>query len=140
MRTFGKAILAALVVVAVLAGGCGEDACPSESPQVEAVASCTAPAGSTVSYELRLCPTCNQTLTGCNADIQEGIIFLNPVVEACGSSASCGAPSCLNRPTCSFQVPNATAGTVYSVQVHDPASNSTKEGTLTVGPPASCTI
>jgi hypothetical protein len=145
MRTIGKAILAAVVVLAVSLGGCGSDSCPSESPRVDAVANCSAAANSTVSYPLQLCPTCNQSLTGCTvdmsgADTSGGTIFLNPVVEACDSSAACGAPSCLSNPTCTVKVPNALDGTTYTVEVHDPASGP-RTGTLTVATGApSCAI
>jgi hypothetical protein len=139
MGTIGKAILAAAVVLAVFAGGCGsEDSCPSESPQVDAVASCSAGAGAVVNYAIRLCPTCNQTLAGCTVDMQDagsngGTIFLNPTVEACGSASSCGPGCNLNPTTCAFTVPAiAQNGWTFSVQVFDPGSGGTKSGTLTV--------
>jgi hypothetical protein len=138
--TIGKAILAAAVVLAVAAGGCGDEKCASESPQVQAVADCRAPAGSSMSYELRLCPTCNQNLTGCTVQIEQEVIFLNPVVEACTNGSSCG-PSCLPNPsTCTFTVPNAPNGTTYTVQVYDPGRGGTTTGTLTIADAKSCTL
>jgi hypothetical protein len=131
-------------VLALFAGGCGDEKCASESPQVEAISSCTAPAGSQVSYQLRLCPTCNQNLTDCTVDMSDatpggGTIFLNPVVEACEGSTGCGPATCLVNPSCSVTVPaGATSGTIWDVLVFDPASNQTRQGTLTAGGPASC--
>jgi hypothetical protein len=139
MKTVGQGILAFAVVLAVFAGGCGSDSCPSESPKVEAVANCSAPAGAQVSYQLRLCPTCNQNLTGCTVDMSAattagGTIFLNPVVEACESASSCPPATCFVNPTCAVTVPAGAASSAsWTVEVFDGVS-STKTGTLTVGP------
>ena len=76
---------------AVGLSACG-DKCPTETPQVDAVANCTARPGSTVTVPLRLCPTCNQTAASCDVDTSQaassGIIQLDPVVEACESASS----------------------------------------------------
>jgi hypothetical protein len=133
MGTIGKAILAAAVVLAVFAGGCGsEDSCPSESPQVtDMPAACTATPGQTVSYPLQLCPTCNQTFTSCDVQMSGTDIFLNPLVEACESASSC-APGCNTRSnTCTIRLPVAAVDTVFTVSVFDPASG-TMSAPLTI--------
>jgi hypothetical protein len=139
MKTFGQVILAAAVVLALFAGGCGDEKCASESPQVDAVGNCSAVANTAVSFPIRLCPTCNQTLSDCTVDLSDatsagGTIFLNPTVEACDSASSCGPGCNLNPSTCSFTAPNAAATTTYTVLVFDPGSNGTKSGTLTIVP------
>jgi hypothetical protein len=139
MRNIGSAILAAVALLVVFGGGCGDDtSCASESPEVEAVADCSARPGAALSYELRLCPTCNQTLAGCTVDLSDatvngGTIFLNPTVEACESAASCGPGCNLNPTTCRFNVPaSAQVGWTFNVEVFDAGSSGTKTGTLTV--------
>jgi hypothetical protein len=149
MRTIGSAVLAAAVLLVVFAGGCGDDTkCTGESPQVNAVGACSARPGDTVNYELRLCPTCNQTLTSCTVDMSGadqngGTIFLNPVVDTCDTGDTCG-PSCLPNPaTCSVTVPSgATPGTTtYTVLVYDPGIGTTRNGTLAVGDqPPNCDL
>lgn len=139
MKTIGQVVLAAVVLFAVFAGGCGDESCASESPQVEAVGDCSAVASTSVTFPLRLCPTCNQTLSGCTVDMSDvtatgGTIFLNPTVEACESAASCGPGCNLNPANCSFTAPNAAPNTVYDVLVFDPGTNMTKSGTLTIVP------
>ncbi len=143
MRICTATLAAAL---AVLAAGCGNDKCPTESPEVNTLGDCTALANQTVDYPLRLCPTCNQTPSSCEADLSgvgagSGTIFLNPTVEACTSSSSCGAGCSLNPTTCTFRAPS-TPGT-YVVSAYDPAHPSTpKTGTLTVSGSGStsCTL
>ncbi len=130
-------IVAVAVAVAAFAAGCGKDTCPTEAPQVSALAQdCQVPAGQAVTYPLRLCPTCNQTLTGCTAEMSGanasgGTIFLNPTVEVCSSSNSC-PPSCsASTATCTFTPPSTAAGVSYDIQVYDPASGETKQGKVT---------
>ncbi len=117
------------------AAGCGKESCPTESPQVTTVGNCSATSGQSVSFPVRLCPTCNQTLTSCDADLSavgSGTIFLNPVVEACSNANSC-PPSCAPNPaTCTFTAPTTTPGTIYTVLVFDPATSMTRNGTLTI--------
>jgi len=130
--------------LAFVAAGCGNDKCPTESPQVNALGECTELANTTVSFPIRLCPTCNQTLSSCDADMSgvgagSGTIFLNPVVEACTSSSSCGAGCNLSTNTCTFKTP-ATPGD-YVVSAYDPAHPDTPRiGALHVvsSPPTFC--
>lgn len=134
--------LSALTVAAAVVSftGCGEK-CPTETPQVQALQSCTAQPGALVTVNLRLCPTCNQAPITCTADLSaaasSGQIHLDPLAEACESSNSC-PPSCsTNTVGCTFQAPS-TPGT-YTLVVFDPASSSTRTSTLDVGTgPASC--
>ena len=118
----------AITVCAAAVGlsACG-DKCPTETPQVDAVANCTATAGSTVTVPLRLCPTCNQTAASCDVDTSQaassGIIQLDPVVEACESASSC-APGCdPNAINCTFAAPSQPGP--YDLIVFNPATNST---------------
>jgi hypothetical protein len=135
------AALGAAIAVSVSVSGCGDDnTCPAESPQVSALSTnCSAVANTTVSFPVRLCPSCNQTLAGCDVDMSGatatgGLIFLNPTVEACEPPSSCsGGPTCLANPTaCTFTAPNAPVGTEYFVDVYDPAIHDTRRGSLTI--------
>jgi predicted small lipoprotein YifL len=132
----------ACVVAAALLGlaGCAEK-CPTESPGVDAVQSCTVRPGASVSMRVRVCERCNQTATTCQVDIQGGTIQLDPVSEACTDSAGC-PPGCNLDPniTCTFTAP-ATEGT-YDVLVYDPNTNTTLPAQLVVSStlPFSCTF
>jgi predicted small lipoprotein YifL len=103
---------------------CGEK-CPTETPQVDAVANCTATAGSTVTVPVRLCPTCNQSAASCDVDLSQatssGSILLDPVVEACESSNSCPPGCSLNSINCTFTAPSQLGS--YELIVFNPATN-----------------
>jgi hypothetical protein len=137
--TIGERALGALAIAAALAAsGCGNNSCPTETPaQVEAVGSCSAPAGTTVNVPVRLCPTCNQSGASCSVDMSQastGFIGLDPTVEACSSASSCGntAPACDPNPlTCSVTLPSNASGS-YTLVVFDPFSNSQKNGRIDV--------
>jgi hypothetical protein len=127
--------LAALAATALAAAGCG-DKCPTETPKVQRVESCTVSPGTPVSVRLETCPTCNQIATSCDVDLSQlgpgsNQIFLDPLAEACDPAGSCPDPSCqVNGLTCTFDAP-ATAGQ-YELVVYDPSTNTTKRGTLGV--------
>jgi hypothetical protein len=143
MRIRTATLAAAL---AVLAAGCGNDTCPTESPEVSKLGSCTASANQTVSFPVVLCPTCNQTLSSCEADLSSvgagsGTIFLNPVVEACTSSSSCGAGCSPSTNACTFRTPSTPGN--YVVSAYDAAHPNTPQiGSLEVvdGGPTSCAL
>jgi hypothetical protein len=127
-----------MAAVAIAAGAiaCG-DKCPTETPaQVQAIGSCTAPPGATVSVPVRLCPTCNQTGASCSVDTSQagtGYIQLDPTVEACANVSTCSsqAPACEANPlTCTFTVPSGLP--TYKLVVFDPSTNQQLMGTLTV--------
>lgn len=140
MKTRSAFTALALTAAALAWTGCGTT-CPTETPQVQAVQSCTVAPGATVTVNLRLCPTCNQTPITCNADLSaaagSGQIHLDPLAEACEGSTSC-PPSCSsNTVGCTFQAPSAPGS--YTLLVFDPASGNTLTGTLQVtAGPASC--
>lgn len=121
------AAFAAVLVVGL--AGCGGDTCPTENPNLSGGAAgvpvCTGgtavQAGATVTVNLRICPTCNQTADVCTVTLPQGdnIIQLDPLVQACTSSTSC-PPQCLFRPMgCTFTAPAAGS---YQLLVNDPAS------------------
>lgn len=130
---------AAVAALALAAAAC-EDTCPTETPQVSELADCTAVTGTLVSYEVRLCPTCDQVISSCDVQMSGNTIFLDPKVETCDPSNSC-APACQANPTrCNFTAP---APGIYTVQAYDPARNTTVSGTLDVvatGGAASCSF
>jgi hypothetical protein len=132
-------LLIALALVAGFAAGCGGGSCPTETPRIDAIQSCTAQPGQTVNVSLRLCPTCNQTGITCEVDtstVSAGYIQLDPVAERCEGSSSC-PPSCSqNEAVCSFKAPAAPGD--YTLRVFDPFTNQTREGTLTVGGTYAC--
>jgi hypothetical protein len=125
-------MVAALGAAALALGlaGC-ENKCPTESPSVQKVQTCTAAPGQTVTMQVQTCEKCNQSNTTCQVDIQGSTIQLDPVSEACNDASSC-PPSCnLGGPvSCQFQAP--TAPGTYSVIVYDPATNSNKTSQLVV--------
>jgi hypothetical protein len=143
MRTSTRNVVGA-VAVALAVAGCngGTDSCPTETPDVEGIATdCVVRPGATVSYPIRLCPTCNQFGAVCDAQIDAGQIFLDPRMEACESSTSCPspAPACEANPlVCTFIAPTIEA--TYPVTVIDPGG--TFSGTLTVSStlPLSCAL
>ena len=108
--------------------GCGGEKCPTENPTISGGAAgvpvCTGgtavQAGATVTVNLRICPTCNQTADVCTVTLPQGdnIIQLDPLVQACTSSASCPNPFCTLAPLgCTFTAP--AAGN-YQLLVNDP--------------------
>lgn len=131
-------IAVAFAALALVVAGCGDDetSCPTETPQVSALASgCVERAGEPVSFPVRLCPTCNQIGARCDVDLSAvgtGQIFLDPKVESCESASTC-PPACdLNTISCSFTAP-AAPGT-YTVIAFDPATNQTRQADLLVIP------
>lgn len=122
MKVVNLARLATIAAAAVTLAGCGSAACPTETPKVQKVQSCTVRPGATVNLLLQLCPTCNQNVTSCHVDTSDvgggtGQIFLDPIAEACEPSTSCSpdsAPACsANGPTCTFTAP--TVEGVYTL-------------------------
>lgn len=133
-----RAAGALLLAGALVASGCGTS-CPTETPaKIEAIGSCTAKPGDTVSVPVRLCPTCNQSGATCQVDTHaagsSGLIQLDPTVEACENVSTCSSPTpqCQTNPlTCTFTAP--AAGN-YTLLVLDQSSNQTIQGTLVVDP------
>lgn len=125
--------------LAFVAAGCGNDKCPTEPPEVSGIPTdCQAATGQAVTYPLHLCPTCNQTFSSCDVQMSGNDIFLNPTVEACTSSSSCGAGCSPNTNACTFTAP---APGDYIVSAYDAAHPSQpRTGTLHVltGGPVSC--
>ncbi len=131
--------IAAVAAAAAAISGCPSGSCPLETPQVNALPTCTEPPSQAVTYPVRLCPTCNQTGATCSVQIAGNSIFLDIKVEACSDSNSCGGAACAQKPTeCSFTTP-AEPGT-YNVTATDPSG--TVNGTLLVSAtdPASCQL
>lgn len=124
-----RAIIAA--VAALAAVGCGDE-CPTETPKLDHVGSCTAQPGATVSYPVQTCETLG---TACDVDMSgvgngSGTIFLDPRIQVCdGGGPSCPATCSPTQTTCSFTAP---AQGSYSVSAFDPCTNQTKTGLLTV--------
>lgn len=130
--TFGKG-LAATVALALAGGltGCGES-CPSETvAKIQDVGACTARPGTSVTVPVQLCPTCNQSGSSCDVEIQGSFVQLDIRAEACDSVASCGstAPSCQPPSGCTFTAP---AEGTYTVLVYDPSTDRTIERPLVV--------
>ncbi len=140
MKTHDAVMLGILVAVAVGVVGCpSSNSCPLETPQVNALPTCTEPPNQPVSYPVRLCPTCNQTAASCNVQISGQTIFLDLKVEACGDSTSCGGAGCSPGPTvCSFTTPGTPGN--YNVTATD--AGGTVSGILVVSStsPASCAL
>jgi len=132
-------LAAAVVALAGGLSGCGEKCNTEPVAKVDEAQSCTAAPGATVSIGLRLCPTCNQTGATCDVDtsaaVSDGVIQLDPIVEACEDVTSCPSPqpACQTNPlACTFQAPNEPG--TYQVRVYDPATNTFPTvATLTVG-------
>ncbi|HET9552334.1 MAG TPA: hypothetical protein VFP50_05150 [Anaeromyxobacteraceae bacterium] len=115
--------------------GCN-DKCPTENPGLandpNAVPTCpNMAANTTVSVQLKICPSCNQTAPECTVIPPAGdrIIQLDAVVQACQSASSC-PPSCLtNGVTCTFTAPGPGN---YTILVSDPSSPTPVEKPFTV--------
>lgn len=106
MQTRNVLSAAALAAAALLVAGCGNDTCPTETPKIDAIESCTVAPGAAVQVKVRACPTCNQNITRCEVDVQGGQIQLDPLAEACDSSTSC-PPSCAtDEVVCTFTAPS----------------------------------
>lgn len=136
-------LIAIVVALAGFGAGCGGGSCPTETPRIDAIQSCTAQPGQSVTVQLRLCPTCNLTGISCEVDTSNvasaGTIQLDPVAERCESSSSCGTLACSsNEAPCTFTAPT-TPGT-YTLRAFDPSSNSFRQGQLDVGGAYSCTF
>ncbi len=140
MRIRGGALIVAAAAAAGFGlAGCPSSSCPMETPQVNALPSCTEPPNHALSYPVRLCPTCNQTGASCSVQMSGNDIFLDLKVEACNDASSCGGAGCNPGPTiCSFTTP-ASEGT-YNVTATD--AGGTVNGTLVVSAsvPASCQL
>lgn len=131
----------ALAIVAGVGVGCGGGSCPTETPRIDAIQSCTAQPGQSVTVQLRLCPTCNLTGISCDVDTSNaqsaGLIQLDPVASRCESATSCGTLACSqNEAPCTFTAPS-TPGT-YTLRAYDPATNGFKFGALEVGGAYAC--
>ncbi len=139
-----------VVVLAALAGwlsGCPSDSCSLETPQVSNVPAngCTVVAGQPVTYQVRLCPACNQTSATCAVDMSQvgsGYIYVDPKMEACSGGNSCPPPTCnTNATDCTFTAP-AAAAAPYNVVIPD-GQGGTYTRTLQVvasGTPTSCPV
>lgn len=100
------------LALAVAGAGCG-DKCSSENPAVRGgqsgVPACTVPAGAQVTVNLPLCPTCNQSSPECavHVDAANGLIQIDPVVQACEDASSCpvGGGCDLQPLSCTFTAP-----------------------------------
>ncbi len=141
MRTRNAVVAAA---VAFVAAGCGNDTCPTETPQVSQVADCTVRPGAAVSYPVQLCPTCNQTGATCDVDTSAAgtthDIFLDPRVEVCTQGNTC-PPTCeVAAFACAFTAPSAEGD--YTVSVVNGATGGVVTRTLRVSSsePVSCAL
>jgi hypothetical protein len=141
---FGRIAGGVVAAVGVALSGCGSS-CPTESPQVQDVQSCTASPGAQVPVGVQLCPTCNQMLAGCSGSpISSSEILLDPVVEACDSGVCNDPPSCDLNSACTITAPMVPGAYTVSV-VANPSVEPPEfvTGTLTVveaSGPASCTF
>ncbi len=129
MRTRNVVLVAVLAAVAVGLTGCPSDSCSSETPQVSGVPSttaCTVGAGEPVTYQVLVCPACNQSGGTCTADMSQvgsGYIYLDITTQACSGGGSCPPPSCPTGPTsCTFTAPN-TPNTTYNVVIPNGQGN-----------------
>ncbi|GAO02250.1 hypothetical protein [Anaeromyxobacter sp. PSR-1] len=139
MKTRNALSAAALAAAALLAAGCGTDTCPTETPKIDLIQSCTATPGATVPVRLKACPTCNQNITRCEVDVQGGYIQLDPLAEACDSSTSCPPGCATNDVVCNVTAPS-TPGT-YTLIVSN-GTGGTLQGQLDVAEasgPYACT-
>ena len=139
MTTRGWVLVAAAAAAGFGLAGCPSSSCPLETPQVNALPTCTEPPNQPVSYPVRLCPTCNQTGASCAVQISGRSIFLDLKVEACNDPGSCGGAGCAPGPTiCSFTTPSTPD--TYNVTATDAGGQVT--GTLVVSAtdPASCAL
>lgn len=115
MRTRSAFLVAGLAAVAVTLTGCPNDSCGPQTPEVSNVptdaSACTVGAGQQVNYQVRLCPSCNETGGSCTADLSQvaaRAIYLDISTQACSGGESCPTPTCNTNPTtCTFTAPSA---------------------------------
>ncbi len=137
MRIRGALIVAAAAAAGFGLAGCPSSSCPMETPQVNAIPNCTEPPNQAVSYEVRLCPTCNQTGATCAVQIAGNSIFFDIKVEACNDASSCGGAGCAQGPTmCNFTTP-ATPDT-YNITATDAGGTITGTLVVSAGATPSC--
>jgi hypothetical protein len=126
-----NAAFAGAAALALGLAGC-DDKCPTESPKIESVQSCTVRPGAPVTMNVRVCEKCNQSATTCQVDVQgtPPTFQLDPVSEACTDSNGC-PPGCSLTPNvgCTFTAPMAEGD--YDVIVFNPAGGQVN-GILTV--------
>lgn len=127
-------LAAAAGLAAPFALGACSEACPTESPKLGSVPACPPmAAGATVSVTLGICPACNHTSPSCAAlPPVDGVIQLEPAVEACDPGTGCPIPSCPVAPptvTCVFQAPAAGS---YQLLVVDPSTGQPVQRAFTV--------
>ncbi len=141
MRTRDVLMVAVLGAVGLWSAGCPSSSCPLETPQVNALPTCTEPPSRQITYPVQLCPTCNQTGATCSVQMSGNDIFLDLKAEACNDSTSCGGAGCAPGPTtCSFTTPSAEGN--YRVVTSNAATGGTIESQLVVSStqPANCTL
>ena len=128
MHATRRLALAAVAALPLALAGC-DNKCPTENPALSGgqagVPTCTGAsavaAGATVTVALRICPTCNQTADVCNVTPPgpDGIIQLDPLVQACDPATSCPASCSIKPLECVFTAPAAGS---YQLLVNDPAT------------------
>ncbi len=138
MRTRSAVLIGTVAAVAGALAGC-PSSCPLETPQVSNVPAngCTVNAGQPITYEVRLCPSCNLSSATCEPQMSGNSIFLDVKMEACSGGSSCPVPPACdaNATPCSFTV--ATAGS-YNVIIPD-GQGGTYTRTLDVVPAGAAT-
>lgn len=116
MTSHRRLALAALATLPLALAAC-DNKCPTTNPKVQTggVPACTGgsaiQAGAQTTIRIGVCPRCDESYDQCNVTMPAGdnIIQLDPLVQVCEPSNSCGTEAC-NLVTCTFTAP-ATPGT-----------------------------
>ena len=135
-----KRLVAFLPAALLTLAGCG-DTCTSKSADVQELPStCTLPASASTSIEVRLCPKCTDSGTGCQAEFVNGQFELDPTFQECQADAGCDITrACtLASVRCLVTTPSVGTATSYTIK----AGGNQKIGTANVvpGASASCSL
>ncbi len=135
--------LLALAPAALLLAACG-DTCTSKPAAVDTLqGQCsTVAAGSAVTINLQLCPTCSDTSPSCTGEVRPGnLIELDSVVQQCQAQSGCSVTGCNISPVgCPLSQP-LQDGQTYTVQ-YSTGNGGLASTTLTAqsGGSTSCTL
>ncbi len=139
-RAFRTATIFALLAGGlVLAPGCGSNSndCNTLPELASAPNSCSFPANSTVTVQVRWC-NCNSTITCDVTDEGSGVFQAEPKVSACDATCDTSGASCAKDTVdCVFRTP--ASGTGFSLVVRGASTDDTVPFTI-AGGSATCSL
>jgi hypothetical protein len=138
-------LAAVLAAAALVLSACGDDAQACFTNEIGVrdggiTGGCSAITTTAPTINLNLCPTCAQTQTRCDPDVQQNTIFLDSRVNECEGDRGCDTTSCLSRPvSCQFQG-SLAPGEYTVIYLTANGSQGTRSVQVTPGGASSCTL